>query len=259
VIDEADVAREAGKLISTLADGFTASRVPLGFRNTHMTPLSDGEALIRALASRGLAANKPVSNFLLALFHERIASIRKTRNWVLLAVLGLLVVAVAGGAAGYALQLGKRELRSPVESMRASYSYEYLLDGHGMIYEKIALKTFGLKPLYIRRAQTHVLALDLAIIERNEDATVFYDTGSWTQSTNVTTGVRNALIMSKGYISTCIHFSETADGAISTIGIIRKFDAPTVYEGRILSVEFVAAEAHVVATLSKGHHCNYRL
>ena len=62
VIDEADVARESGKLISTLADGFAAGRVPLGFRNTHMTSLSDGDVLIRALASRGLATSLSASS-----------------------------------------------------------------------------------------------------------------------------------------------------------------------------------------------------
>ena len=123
VIDEADLAREAGKLISTLADGFAASRVPLGFRNAHMTSLSDGDALIRALASRGLTTDKPASGFLLALFHDRIVSVRKARRWLLPSISVLLVIVATAAGAVYALQSAKQEQRSSLDYMSAYFIF----------------------------------------------------------------------------------------------------------------------------------------
>ena len=265
VIDEADLAREAGKLISTLADGFAPSRVPLGFRNTHMTPLSDGDALMRALASRGLTTSKPVSSFLLALFRDRIASIRKTRNWAVPAAASLLMVAAAAGGVVYALQAGK-EVRSPVENMRAMYGFNQRSEAYvhdGKIYRpaqeaSIGQRFDGLWAIYIRKVQTHILTSDLKVVQKEESSTVLYARDYWEPVIKINSGAEEA-IKGQGYISTCVHFSVAADGPISTIGIVRKLGTPTIVESSIQSVGFEPAEASVVTALSKEHLCNYRL
>jgi hypothetical protein len=264
VIDEADLAREAGKLISTLADGFAPSRVPLGFRNTHMTSLSDGDALIRALASRGLTSSKPVSSFLLALFRDRIASIRKTRNWALPGAFLLMAAAVAGGVM-YALQASK-EVRSPVENMRAIYGFTHAEEARvldGKIFSpareaSIGQRFDGLWAIYIRKLQTHILTSDLKVVQKEESSTVLYARDYWEPVIKINSRAEEA-IKGQGYISTCVHFSVTADGPIATIGIIRKLDAVDITDGGIRTVHFEPAEAHVVTALSKNHLCNYRL
>jgi hypothetical protein len=265
VIDEADVAREAGKLISTLADGLAPGRVPLGFRNTHMTSLSDGNALMRALASRGLTTSKPVSSFLLALFRDRIVSLRQTRNMILPAAAFLLMVAAAAGGVVYALQAGK-EVRSPVENMRAMYGFNRgeearIFDGkiHSPAREaSIGQRFDGLWAIYIRKLQTHILTSDLKVVQKEESSTVLYARDYWEPVIKINPGAEEA-IKGQGYISTCVHFSVVADGPISTIGIIRKLDVFESADDRIRSVHFEPAEAHVVTALSKEHLCNYRL
>lgn len=257
VIDEADLARETGKLISTLAEGFSASRVPLGFRNTHMTALSDGEALIRGLASRGLTPGKPVSSFLLALFRDRIASARKAKSWALPGTLLLLVVAAAAGGAVYAFQLGKPEPRSPVEHMSAMYSYYDSRYGQND-EARISQRFDGLWAVYIRKLQTHVLTSDLRIAQKEENATMLYARNHWEPSIVVSPEAEQA-ILGKGYVATCVEFSATENGPVSTIGIVRKLGTPRIANHRINSVSFEPAEASVIATLSKEHRCNYRL
>jgi TIR domain-containing protein len=264
VIDEADLAREEGKLISTLADGFAPNRVPLGFRNAHMTSLSDGDALMRALASRGLAASKPVSGFLLSLFHDRVASIRKTRNWAFPVALLLTAVAAAAGMV-YALQLGK-EVRSPVENMRAMYSFTRgeeprILAGKILSPARdtsIGQRFDGLWAIYIRKVQTHIVTSSLKVVQKEDRSTVLYARDYWEPVIKINPGAEEA-IKGLGYISTCVHFSVSAEGPISTIGIVRKFGAPAIVNNEIQSVDFEPAEASVVAALSKEHLCNYRL
>ena len=180
VIDEADVAREAGKLISTLAEGFSVGGVPLGFRNTHMTPLSDGDALIRSLAARGLKSEKSPSRFLLALFRDRVAAIGKRRSWLL--PIGL-AIAIAGAVTALLLLYlpqPRPEISSPIEKMTASYSYET-----GDKDSTIKLRTAGVRPFYVRGAQFYVLNRELELIRKEEKTTIFYDTGSWAPSMQV--------------------------------------------------------------------------
>jgi hypothetical protein len=258
VIDEADLAREAGKLISTLAEGFAASRVPLGFRNAHMTALADGSALIRALTSRGVTASKPPSAFLLALFHDRMVAARGGRRWGWPVALAVFTTAVAA-AIVLALTYSRQQPRSPAENMSAYYSFEST--GTEL---RIKVGASVLRPLYIRKAQIYTLKSDLQIVKKEEETTIFYNTGSWSTSTALDKATRCA-IAAKGYIATCIHFSPTADGPVSTIGIVRKFgkvtSMPTFGDGpeNILYIELGAAEANAVAELTKQHDCNYRL
>lgn len=263
VLDEADLARESGKLISTLADGFTANRVPLGFRNTHMTALSDGGALIRALASRGLATDKPVSSFLLALFHDRVVSVRKARSWLLPAVSVVLLVVAAAASAMYALQPGNLEQRSPLDYSSADFLFtpgqeaapQYGVAGRE---SQIHLNYNYLGSLYIRKVRTFFLTPDLGVVQKDEDSTVLYAKGNLGHSMVVNSGVQKAIAQS-GYVSLCIVFAKVENGPLSTVGIVRKFGEPDMFRGKINSVPFKPAEASVVAALSKQHQCDYRL
>lgn len=259
VIDEADVGREAGKLISTLAAGFTVGHVPLGFRNAHMTSLADGEALIKALAARGLTASRPVSGFLLALFRDRMAPARKARSWVLPGVLSFAIVGLLGWIA-LNLMPGKPQQPSPVDTVRANYSWE----SRGPEF-KITLSASNVRPFYIRGVQSYVLAPSLDLARKDEDATVFYNTGAWMSVIDVDAKLWPAFA-AKGYVATCIHASATEDGAVSTIGIVRKISAFRIMRSwtqgepdTISEMTFGAAEATTIAELSKRHGCNYRL
>jgi hypothetical protein len=62
-----------------------------------------------------------------------------------------------------------------------------------------------------------------------------------------------------GYISACIDFAKTENAASSTIGMVQKVGEIQMYLDKIQSVQFKAAEASVVAALSKQHLCDYRL
>jgi hypothetical protein len=264
VIDEADAAREAGKLISALAEGFSAARVPLGFRNAHMTPLADGGALIKALAARGLTPGKPISAFLLALFHDRMASVRRRRTWLLPAALSLVI---AGLVAWIALNqvLGRSAVPAPVERFYASYSYNVLY-GHGGVPERfeLALDTQGSKPFYRHGLQVYVLTPDLQAVKTEEFMTPVYHNAPF--GPPITIDARSqAALAAQGYVATCIHVSATANGPISKIGMVRKADRLRMhraYENSpeyVNSIDFGPAEVSVITALSKMHGCDYRL
>jgi hypothetical protein len=258
VIDEADVGRERNKLISTLAEGFPVSRVPLGFRNAHMTPLADGEALIKALAARGLTTRKPVSGFLLALFRDRMAVGRSQRRpWLLPAALTLVIAGLLGWI-GLSLVPGRPAPPSPVDNVRATYGWE-----SRETEDKITLSASGSRPFFVRGVQSYVLTFNLELVKKEEDTTVFYNTGAWSLSMMIDTQVRSALA-TKGYIATCIQVSATENGAVSTIGILRRsgdFRTMQLSDNKdtLISMQFGAAEASAIAELSKRHNCNYRL
>ncbi len=264
VIDEADVAREAGKLISALAEGFPAARVPLGFRNAHMTLLADGDALIKALAGRGLTPGKPVSAFLLALFRDRIASVRKRRTWLLSAVLSSVIAGLAVWIA--VSQLSDRPAApSPVESIRVSYSYNVLY-GYGGTRDRseLALDTQGSKPFYRHGVRIYVLTPDLQAGKTEEFMTPVYHNGPF--GPPITIDARSqAALAAQGYVATCIHVSATENGPISKIGIIRKADRLHMHRPNesspeyVNSIDFGPAEVSVISELSKKHGCNYRL
>ena len=263
VIDEADLARETGKLISTLADGFAINGVPLGFRNTHLTSLSDGDALIRALSSRGLAANKPVSNFLLALFHDRVLSLRKTGRWLLPVACVLILIAAATAGVMYAFAPVRQEQRSTPDYTSAFFnlfSGEEANPAAGMVGKspKILLAYNHRGSLYIRRVRMFILTSDLSALRKEEDSTVLYSRDYWQHSMKLNPEDEKAIIAA-GYVAACVDSAKAESGQVSAIGIIRKFDEPQMHLGKIHSVEFKAAEASVVAALSKQHLCDYRL
>jgi hypothetical protein len=255
VIDEADLARESGKLISTLADGFTAGGVPLGFRNTHMTSLSDGDTLVRALASRGLATAKPISSFLLTLFRDRIITIRNTRSWLFPAASALLLMMAAGAGAMYALLPVRQEQRAPLDYMSAYLSFSRGQEAnpqHGIIGREpeISVSYNYLGSLYIRKARIFLLTPNLEVVGKNEDSTVIYAKSYWGYSMAMGSDAEKALAKN-GYISACIDFAKTENAASSTIGMVQKVGEIQMYLDKIQSVQFKAAEASVVAALSK--------
>ena len=49
VIDEADHARQSGKLLSAIAPGFKADRIPIGFRGSQVVSIGEGDQLVQAL------------------------------------------------------------------------------------------------------------------------------------------------------------------------------------------------------------------
>ena len=99
VIDEADVARHQGKLISTLTAGLASDGVPLGFRAAHHISIADADGLLLSLCQLGVPAGKPASAYVLRLFKQRVAELTKPRQLPALPLLLVLTVGIMSIAA----------------------------------------------------------------------------------------------------------------------------------------------------------------
>jgi hypothetical protein len=112
VIDEADLARKQGKLISVLAGQFASDAVPLGFRNDHHVGVGEVDKLIQALAEKGKAPARPVTAYLVRLFKQRLDALTQRRSVAVLPS-ALAVLALAGALLGFYAYSSTRAPQAP--------------------------------------------------------------------------------------------------------------------------------------------------
>src|SRR6185295_4796887 len=183
---------------------------------------------------------------------------RMHRAWLLPAALSSVI---AGLIAWIVLNhvTGGTSPSSPVESIRASYSYNVLY-GYGGTPDRaeLVLDTQGSRPFYRHGMQIYVLTPDLQAVKTEEFKTPVYHNGPF--GPPITIDARSqAALAAQGYVATCIHVSATENGPISKLGMVRKADRLHMhrpYENSpeyVNAIDFGPAEVSVITELSKKH------
>lgn len=134
VIDEADHARQSEKLLSAIAPGFKADKIPIGFRGSHVVSIGEGDQLIQALIAADVGDLRRTGGYLLGIFAKQIKAIeRNTRRTQRLALAAFSAVVVAAAAFAGSYWLLQPSIRAyPSTSIQSKKSRDGLDIDSGM-------------------------------------------------------------------------------------------------------------------------------
>jgi TIR domain-containing protein len=265
VVDEADVARHQGKLISTLVADLSPDNVPLGFRAAHHISVGDGDGLLLAISQLGIPAGKPASPYVHRLFKQRMAELMRPRQR---RALPLILVLFAAGMliAGWTL-FGGRFLDSPVDQrQRLQISTGYGSDGS----KSYISFGFSHSPAPGRRSSEHqalrVSNIDVFQFDRtyrltsksSSRRTFILPSQGYEYKLEIDPALRTT-IDSKGIIAICADVLLDDGKSSEKVGKILRVEEALRHGDTYYTINFDAPDDALVEAITKATGCRYVL
>lgn len=224
VIDEADLCRQQGKLISALDDGLSPKHVPLGFRNAHHIPLADGEKLLAALEGKGVKAGRPITSYVLRLFRDRVTTKELPQRSPALWVGTGVASAIAAGSLAWSL-LGPPSERKPDLNGQLDAFVMHTQEGDKTQAWVMFMTGRSAVPgtrVIVKGIEVAFLSGTLALIDTEKQTKQFAFSSLGYEMKVPIDSKRAGAIASQGYISVCWDIAFD-DGPSSRIGRMFRF------------------------------------
>lgn len=248
VIDEADLCRQQGKLISALGDGLSPKHVPLGFRNAHHIPLTDGEKLLAALEGKGVKAGRPITSYVLRLFRDRVTTNPLPRGGAALWMGAGAATALAAGTLAWSLLVAPDRKQPDLEGQLDAI-VAHTDDGSGPLAWVVLTTGRSATPgtrVVIRRIEVAFLTDTLELIDTATQMKEFALSSHGYQLKVPIDSKRARAVASNGYITVCWEIAFDG-GSSSRIGRMFRFKDIRV-DTRRASISFDVEPPELKAT-----------
>lgn len=249
VIDEADLCRQQGKLVSTLAPDFRSDAVPLGFRNAHHTPLASGADVVAALREKGVGGRE-IGAYALRAFDARIAGLGSS-----VATAARWPWALSGGVLGAAILYAAMQLLAPrqqADPMSAVDGIVYVgSDGLEALLMGVAQQ--GPRQIIVRRIETAFLDDRHQLLDTHALPKEFVLTSHGYNFSIPLDPPRAAAIRARGFVAVCWDLAFDRTSAPRRKG--RLFAVRDIKTDRLASATFEPADIDTTQRIAAALKC----